>query len=59
MIYVWAIIISAVATILFDMIFSKIEHEREVEKSWQALNDQLEREGRPRLDQMNRDDEGK
>ena len=58
MIYVWAIIISAVATILFDMIFSKIEHEREVEKSWQALNDQLEREGRPRLDQMNRDDEG-
>lgn len=58
MIYVWAIIISAVATILFDMIFSKIEHEREVEKSWQALNDQLERERRPRLDQMNRDDEG-
>ncbi|MDR7078130.1 hypothetical protein J2Y03_003180 [Neobacillus niacini] len=58
MIYVWAIIISAVATILFDMIFSKIEHERKVEKSWQALNDQLEREGRPRLDQMNRDDEG-
>ena len=58
MIYVWAILISAIATILFDLIFSKIEHEREVEKSWQALNDQLEREGRPRLDQMNRDDEG-
>jgi hypothetical protein len=59
MIYVWAIIISAVVTILFDMIYSKIQHEQEVEKSWQALNDQLEREGRPRLDQMDRDDEGK
>lgn len=59
MIYVWAMIISAVVTILFDMIYSKIQHEREVEKSWQALNDQLEREGRPRLDQMERDDEGK
>jgi flagellar biosynthesis protein FlhB len=59
MIYVWAIIISAVVTILFDMIYSKIQHEREVKKSWQALNDQLEREGRPRLDQMERDDEGK
>jgi hypothetical protein len=58
MIYVWAIIISAVVTILFDMIYAKIQHEREVEKSWQALNDQLEREGRPRLDQMDREDEG-
>lgn len=59
MIYVWAIIISAVVTILFDMIYSKIQHEREVEKSWQALNDQLEREGKPRWDQINNDDEGK
>jgi hypothetical protein len=59
MIYVWAIIISAVVTILFDMIYSKIQNARKVEKSWQALNDQLEREGRPRLDQMDRDDEGK
>lgn len=59
MIYVWAMIISAVVTILFDMIYSKIHHEREIEKSWQALNDQLEREGRPRLDQMDREDEGK
>jgi hypothetical protein len=59
MIYVWAMIISAVATILFDMIYSKIQHEREVAKSWQALNDQLEREGRPRLDQMDREDAGK
>ncbi|MEH7010507.1 hypothetical protein V7087_06760 [Neobacillus niacini] len=59
MIYVWAIIGSLVATLLFDLIFSKIEHEREVEKSWQAIYDQLEREGRPRLDQMDRDDEGK
>ncbi|WHX98551.1 hypothetical protein [Neobacillus sp. DY30] len=59
MIYVWAIIISAVVTILFDMIYAKFQHEREVEKSWQALNDQLEREGRPRLDQMDREDEGK
>lgn len=59
MLYVWAIIISAVVTILFDMIYSKIQHEREVEKSWQALNDQLEREGKPRWDQINNDDEGK
>ena len=59
MIYVWSIIISAVVTILFDMIYSKIQHERKVEKSWQALNDQLEREGRPRLDQIDREDEGK
>jgi hypothetical protein len=59
MIYVWAMIISAVVTILFDMIYSKIQHEREVEKSWQALNDQLEREGKPRWDQINHDDEGK
>ncbi|WP_274521016.1 hypothetical protein [Neobacillus niacini] len=41
MIYVWAIIGSLVATLLFDLIFSKIEYEREVEKSWQALKDQL------------------
>ncbi|MFB3166644.1 hypothetical protein P5G62_005940 [Neobacillus sp. 179-C4.2 HS] len=59
MIYVWAMIISAVVTILFDMIYSKIQHEREVEKSWQTLNDQLEREGKPRWDQINHDDEGK
>jgi hypothetical protein len=50
---------SLVATIIFDMVYSKIELEREIEKSWQALNDQLEREGKPRWDQMDPDDEGK
>jgi hypothetical protein len=59
MIYVWAIIGSLVATLLFDRIYSKIELEREMEKAWQALNDQLEREGKPRWDQMDNDDEGK
>jgi hypothetical protein len=58
MIYFWAIIGSLVATALFDMIYSKIELEREIEKSWQALNDQLEREGKPRWDQMDHEDEG-
>jgi hypothetical protein len=42
---------SLAATLIFDMIYSKIELEREIEKSWQALNDQLEREGKPRWDQ--------
>jgi hypothetical protein len=58
MIFVWTIIESLIATILFDLVYTKVEHERELEKSWQALNEMLEREGRPRLDQMNRDDEG-
>jgi hypothetical protein len=58
MIYICAIIGSLAATLIFDMIYSKIELEREIEKSWQALNDQLEREGKPRWDQMNHDDEG-
>jgi hypothetical protein len=58
MIYIWAIIGSLAATLIFDMIYSKIELEREIEKSWQALNDQLEREGKPRWDQMDHDDEG-
>jgi hypothetical protein len=59
MIFVWALLGSLLATIIFDFVLFKIDQEREVEKSWQALNEQLEREGRPRLDQMNRDDEGK
>ncbi|MCM3690997.1 hypothetical protein [Neobacillus niacini] len=63
MMYIWAIIGSLVATIIFDLIYSRIysriELEREIEKSWQALNDQLEREGKPRWDQMDPDDEGK
>jgi hypothetical protein len=58
MIYIWAIFGSLIATILFDRIYSKIELNREIEKSWQALNDQLEREGKPRWDQMDPDDEG-
>lgn len=57
MVFVWAILGSLLATIIFDFVYSKIEHEREVEKSWQALNQKLESEGRPRLDQLNRDDE--
>jgi hypothetical protein len=59
MIYIWAIIGSLAATFIFDMIYSKIELEREIEKSWQALNDQLEREGKPRWDQMDHEDEDK
>jgi hypothetical protein len=58
MMYFWAITGSLVATVLFDMIYTKIELEREIEKSWQALNDQLEREGKPRWDQMDHEDEG-
>lgn len=57
MIYIWAIIGSLAATLLFDMIYSKIELKREIEKSWRALNDQLEREGKPRWDQMDHEDE--
>lgn len=56
MIYNWAIIGSLAATLIFDMIYSKIELEREIEKSWQALNDQLEREGKPCWDQMDHDE---
>jgi hypothetical protein len=59
MIYIWAIIGSLIATILFDMIYSKIELNREIEKSWQALNEQLEREGKPRWDKMDLDNKGK
>jgi len=57
MIYVWAAAGSLLATFIFDFVYWKVEHEREVEKSWQALNDKLENEGRPRLDQIDRDDE--
>ncbi|MBD8068781.1 hypothetical protein [Bacillus sp. PS06] len=47
---IWIALVSLVATFLFDFIIFKIEHERAVEKSWQELNDRLEKEGRPRLD---------
>lgn len=59
MTYVWALVGSLVATVLFDYLYTKIEHEREIEKAWQALNDQLEREGKQRWDQMDHDAEGK
>ncbi len=39
---------SALATLIFDYIYFKIEHERKVERSWKALNGQLEREGKER-----------
>ena len=59
MIILWVIIESLLATLLFDFDYSTIEDERDVEKSWQAFNEMLEREGRRRLDQMYRADEGK
>ena len=59
MIILWVIIECLLATLLFDFDYSKIEDERDVEKSWQAFNEMLEREGRRRLDQMHRTDEGK
>ena len=57
MIFVWAILGSLLATLLFDFVYFKIEQERELEKSWQALNQMLESEGKPRWDQMDPDDE--
>lgn len=36
-------------SLIFDITWFKIEQEREVEKSWQKLNDKLKREGRTRL----------
>lgn len=59
MILVWTFLGSLAATIIFDFVYSKIEHERELEASWQELNNKLESEGRPRLDQPDREDEGK
>lgn len=59
MIFVWAILGSLVATLLFDFVYFKIEEKWELEASWRALNEMLESEGKPRWDQMDRDNKEK
>jgi hypothetical protein len=38
------------ATLIFDFIWFKVSEVIEGEKSWRALNEQLEREGKERWD---------
>ncbi len=38
------------ATLIFDFIWFKVSEAIEVEKSWRALNEQLEKEGKERWD---------
>lgn len=47
------VVASLVLTFLFDFIMYKIEQRRELEKSWKAVNDQREREGKERWDGKN------
>ena len=51
MFYLLAGIVSLGATILFDYGLFKWQEYKELNESWKALNEQLEREGKQRWDQ--------
>jgi hypothetical protein len=48
--WIWIVLGSLLATLIFDFIWLKVAEAIEVEKSWRALNEQLEREGKERWD---------
>ena len=50
MVWIWIVLGSLLATLIFDFIWYKVSQAIEVEKSWKALNEQLEREGKERWD---------
>jgi len=50
---------SLLATLIFDFIWFKVSESIEVEKSWRALNEQLEKEGKERWDKRNKEDKRK
>lgn len=49
--YLFAFIAAIGITILFDYLMFKWDQKKYVDYQWQLLNEKLEREGRPRLDQ--------
>lgn len=51
MVYILAGIVALGLTILFDFALFKWNEHKELNKSWKALNEQLEREGKQRWDQ--------
>lgn len=46
------LILSGVLTILFDWACWKWEQKKEIDESWKAVNEQREREGKQRWDNM-------
>lgn len=45
-----ALIMSGICTFSFDYIMFKWEQKKEIDESWKALNEKLEREGKQRWD---------
>jgi len=50
LIYFFVAVIALILTVLFDFAMFKWEEHKEVNESWKALNEQLEREGKERWD---------
>jgi hypothetical protein len=57
----WILIalVSVLATLIFDLIWFKVSQAIEVEKSWRAVNEQREKEGKERWDKRNKNDKRK